>query len=748
MKTWKICLLLCLSIVLIGAKGGCNQSRTPSVTFQWPSNKGVADGSHTEPTDRSYPKPTDRPSPMNPKTADLPYHFVTAYYDYSAQTKIDDYNPDGTLSTTPVILEPAPQDGLGNAINPAVPYAGYPVYVFKKLSGPHGGPVVITDASIAQVGSYPVYSTIPLDMTVSQAYVKTNSPSYYLLEPPFNAASPPTPGTWNLYYSLFIQWPITVEAQALTTPVPALPLINTYPGGLSVFFTGVHGYRTVPHTLNSGKPFDLNTLPKENSLGANTSDNTPEQVKVVKSGYYLPYVIDNNFTQHNILTDNVVWTTDIRMDFRTAIPNSETAHLLPYGWALDAGDANSSLSVYQLKADGGSNHGTTVLGNDSQPSNSFMKIFTNNPCQYKVADKSFPKGQYRTMAYNYIKNTLMAGGGPGYPFPDPVWLQNGTFSPMQPMPGFQRNLIRWFTPFGSFNLINNTSDLFIRANGDVEIPVQANGMPYPLVVQTWTDQKYVILNNCDEPIPSSTDTYPGGEIYLAGNTYFQHAAGIMTSYKSYMFYDGDSFTHNNALTPRTPDNWLGLRGETMSAVMNWADANNTEPGGQADKPYMYAVNVHPDGTSFLEFKHANSAPVAIQSNNNGNLYNAKIYIDQDGASGYQLLVTFTCVWQQMTLQPGTNNIPIWTASTDPGQGAIVPGIKDFDSAFASQLGFGLNAFAGTGISGARGVSFDKGTPYHTATPQQNVADGPYYQFILNGALQHFNAKILVVLDLP
>jgi hypothetical protein len=193
---------------------------------------------------------------------------------------------------------------------------------------------------------------------------------------------------------------------------------------------------------------------------------------------------------------------------------------------------------------------------------------------------------------------------------------------------------------------------------------------------------------------------------------------------------------------------LGLRGETMSAVMNWADANNTEPGGQADKPYMYAVNVHPDGTSFLEFKHANSALIAIQSNNNGNLYNAKIYIDQDGASGYQLLVTFTCVWQQMTLQPGTNNAPVWKASADPGQGAIVPGIKDFDPAFASQLGFGLSAFAGTFLSGARGVSFDKGTPYHTATHQQNVANGPYYQFILNGALQHPNTKILVVLDLP
>jgi hypothetical protein len=125
--------------------------------------------------------------------------------------------------------------------------------------------------------------------------------------------------------------------------------------------------------------------------------------------------------------------------------------------------------------------------------------------------------------------------------------------------------------------------------------------------------------------------------------------------------------------------------------------------------------VHPDVTSFLKFKHANSA----QSNNNDNLYNDKIYIDKDGASGYQLLVTFTCVWQQMTLQPGNDNIPVWKASADPGHGAIVPGIKDFDPAFASQLDFGLNAFAGLVLSEARGVSFDMGTLYHTATSQQN-----------------------------
>jgi hypothetical protein len=240
-------------------------------------------------------------------------------------------------------------------------------------------------------------------------------------------------------------------------------------------------------------------------------------------------VIDNNFTQHNILTDNVVWTTDIRMDFSTAIPNGETAHLLHYGWALDAGDANSSLFVNQLDADGGRNLGTAVLGNDSQPSNSFMKIFPTIPANIKLQINSFPKANTGPWPITTLRTHFLRAAARAINSSDPVWLQNGTFSPLQPMSGFQRNLIRWYTPFGLFNLINYTSDLFIRANGNVEIPVQADGTPYPLVVQTWTDQKYVIMNNCDEPIPSSTGTYLGGEIYLAGNTYFQHAAGIITS---------------------------------------------------------------------------------------------------------------------------------------------------------------------------------------------------------------------------
>ena len=391
--------------------------------------------------------------------------------------------------------------------------------------------------------------------------------------------------------------------------------------------------------------------------------------------------------------------------------------------------------------EGGSASQVTTLADSSDPFNYWLKLISNQSVQYKTTDGSdvyFPVGAYSDLVLDHVAD-LKAAGGAGYPFPDPTWLQDGAFMPIQPAPGFQSNLIRWYTAWGAWNLLNNTSGLFVQSDGDVEIPVDASGNPIPLTTQTWLNQNYTIINNTSAPIPSSTDTYPGGEIYLAGNTYFPEQAGVMNAYRQYMIFD-----NQNQLTPRTPDNWLGLKGDTISDVMDWADAGGTEPGGQANKLYMYDVNINQNDQISFGFEISNSTAVAKQAKADvaDKLYTATVYIDNNDGKGYQNVMNFGFNWEARTLE-NVSGQPQWQSSATTG--ALVPWVN-FNVSHKQLADYGLKAQAfkaASWNSANRGEIVFDAVDWTDATLDNGGSH--YYQYQLNGTLGK-DAKVLVVMD--
>ena len=91
---------------------------------------------------------------------------------------------------------------------------------------------------------------------------------------------------------------------------------------------------------------------------------------------------------------------------------------------------------------------------------------------------------------------------------------------------------------------------------------------------------------------------------------------------------------------------------------------DTEPGGQANKPYMYSVMVDETGKVHFEFKTANSAPVAIQPAPGvaNKLYAVKIFVDSTGSGTYKHLATFNHRWQPRVLMNASPD-PVWQTST-------------------------------------------------------------------------------------
>ena len=657
-----------------------------------------------------YPNYGALPTAMNIPGGSV-YHFKTA-----------GYNPDGTDTSNPVIT-------LGTAPIDVSKYPGYTDYVFKTL----------TTGSTIQVGdkTFTVYAALPENMTVAQGFADTAS--YY----PDVPATPPAGTTWGLWNNMFLQYPTDVEAKANQAPyntaTNTLSLPQIYNAlGLN-YNDAMAQYQVIPTSLNGGNAFDLN------GISATTSSATGTSVKVIPSGssgagYYLPYVTDSSYTGHNDLTSNVVWTTDIRMNNRTAFPNGPDYHLLPYGWALDSKNCNESLSFQNLGMEGGSASSVSTLANASDPFNFWLKLISNQAVQYKTVngnDVYYPVGTYSDLVRSQVQ-ALQAAGGAGYPFPDPTWLNDGAFMPIQPSPGFQSNMIRWYTAWGAWNLLNNTSGLFVQSDGDVEIPVDASGNPIPLTTQTWLNQNYTIVNATSAPIPSSTDTYPGGEIYLAGNTYFPGQAGVMNAYRQYMIFD-----NQNQLTPRTPDNWLGLKGDTISDVMDWADAGGTEPGGQANKLYMYDVNIDQNNQISFGFEISNSTAVAKQTaaDVDGKLYDATVMIDAGDGNGYQSVMNFGFEWQARALEDVSGQ-PQWQKSSSTG--ALVPWVNfNVTHKELADLGLKAQAFKAASWDAAnRGEIVFDAVDWTDATLDNSGSY--YYQYQLNGTLNE-NAKILVML---
>lgn len=676
----------------------------------------------------SYPVYDAFPSPMN-QSGQNQYHFLYA-----------DYNADGTLTANPVVLVATPSDVLARTSSASN-------YVFKQLSDTKTRTVSISLDGGKTTQTYQVYATVPKNATVSNAWA--NTAQYY--DKPAKGST-----TWaDLWYNLTVQRPDAVEnvPSKYKTADNALLLSQIWSDEGQDYDTLMAESQAIPASLNGGEAFSLAGLPVQVSdtyINAPGGTYTP-YVKVAPLGgtdaaYYLPYLSNTTSTAptgHDDITANVLWAFDCRLAYSTAIPNGPTPHLLANGWALDGGTVNQSPFFYKLNDDGGTDSGIDVLASSIYPFNYWLKLMSNQDMQIQQPGTSgniYPFASYGDLMTAYA-NTLAS-----YPFPDrSSWLTDGVFMPYQTMPGFQSNLMRWYTPWGDWDLSNNTSGLFVRSNGDVEVPVVSEKDPQviPLVRQTWTNQNYTIVNLLDRPIPSTTDIYPGGEVYLPGNVFFPHTGGVMNLYDKYMIQDQVGYS------PRAPDTWLALAGQTMEQAVGWDDANNTEPGGQANKPYMYAIYRTADDKLSFSWKSANSVPVARQTEDlTDQVYGATVWVDI--GEGYTKLASFGASYQKRTLENtvvnGTNVCQWKTSST---YGAIVPSLTLFvDEATMSQYGLTPKAYKATSWDPtARGsIGFDNADAgWNYTTPQKNNGVD-YYQFELAGGGLPSDAKVLITLE--
>ncbi len=255
------------------------------------------------------------------------------------------------------------------------------------------------------------------------------------------------------------------------------------------------------------------------------------------SQFYVPYLPNAKSTDgtadldHKGLTENIAWNTDEYLQIGhdpNYLPVAQ--HLFQYGWAFDPHNIGQTIFWNELNntASGGPplNLLSIVPGDAGSSGNSLLwtlqgKYWCNDPLNCTTRDTARIQSELSNL--------------PGYPFSDPtLWLKNGAFAPYQPLPGFQRNLLREQTPAGDFTILNNTSGLFVRNDGSVEFPLDRNGNAYPPVVQTWDgNQQFVALNLTSGAITGTNDSYPGDEVYYIGNTWLPGQAGVITKWSYY-----------------------------------------------------------------------------------------------------------------------------------------------------------------------------------------------------------------------
>ncbi|RJR40958.1 MAG: hypothetical protein C4567_10185 [Deltaproteobacteria bacterium] len=433
----------------------------------------------------------------------------------------------------------------------------------------------------------------------------------------------------------------------------------------------------IPATLNRGRRTAVSAAaslsPYTNELAYLTQPSTDAQ-------YFIPNLC-NAAGKHNGLTEHIFWTVDAYKGQPGYQPNGPGYHLTGYGWAQESQEVNQPFAIYQLPMDGGGPCGTQLVQAAATPFNYWLQLFSN-------------QGNVKTSCYNAITGLAT------YPFPDPVWLKNGIYTHFHPMPGFQRNLLRYYTAWGSFNLLNNTSGLFVRNDGSVELPAYHNGRAYkfyPLVIQNWdATQRYTVINQTNNVIPLSLTDYPGQEKYFASNTFLPGKAGVLPAYKNYQVYD------NTGLEPRQPDLFVGLKGDSPQDVMFWDQAPTgnppvaTEPGGQANKPYMMGADSSIRGgvmTHSCRLQSANSFFVARlgKAQLQGKLYQAEIYVDPQGDGNWELVARLSYRWKPWTI----SDAGAWEASPD-NLGAGVPSISAVNPNYMNLI----NTSVGTSWSAA------------------------------------------------
>ncbi len=487
------------------------------------------------------------------------------------------------------------------------------------------------------------------------------------------------------------------------------------------------------------------------------------------SKFYLPNLCNTVDALHDGLTENVAWTVDPNYQSPFyAISNSDYtgSHLIPNGWSFIPGNIQAELVWRNIQPDGGT-EGTYYAIQQETGRNAVLDEI---------------QGSYPLMGPGNTIQSLIATPWP-FPVLPTTWLPYGIFLSYQACPGFQKNTLRKYTPWGTVTDFTNTSGVFVRNNGDVEIPyppvpgttdqVGAQS-PCPLVMQTWDgEQRFVILNLTSQVIPSTTDDYPGLEYYYMGNSYLPQMAGILQFNKNYAIDDNVQPAHM-----RASDCWLGYRGDQTEDVMNWITGNGQDPGGQGRKPYMvngaqWLVN-NPSGgliksyhvsllcsNSFFQILIPDAQAV-------NTMYTATLYVDPRQGTYYpvcSLSYTYQTGYSGQVNGSGTT----WTTSAPAGQGSWVPQAQwlcnssagfppgwvvntvtaaNIDGSTYTQMSLQAPAFSGTDpsgsgditltcnvgqwlpnpVSGINEINWTYGANYNST----NAIGGPVYSFNLGG----------------
>ena len=375
-------------------------------------------------------------------------------------------------------------------------------------------------------------------------------------------------------------------------------------------YSSVPDYMTIASAyksknINSGNASTIST-----ASGDKTSiySGDPIQLALNEEGseYYIPNL--PNTAGHNGLTENVAWTVDPYANISTYTPSS--THGPQHGWAFDSEKLQFAITWNKLDSTGGNDSGSVTL-QDSTSDHLIDSI----------------KGTYDP---NQISPLIDSS----YPFPDPTtWLKEGAFVNYQPIPGFQVNFLRTYTPWGAWTLLQNTCGLFVRKGGGVELPLDSTNTPYPLVAQTWDSQQFTVLNLTDGPVPATNDQYPGDEKYYMGNTYLPGEAGVVTKWLHY-----PSNPMANQPDERDSDGWLGFKNDKQEDVMAWNDAGG-DLGGQGRKPYMIGAAEYSFSPP-LKFRveHSNSFWYnrVSDSSSHDNMYKISYYVDPGSGTYYKL----------------------------------------------------------------------------------------------------------------
>ncbi len=439
--------------------------------------------------------------------------------------------------------------------------------------------------------------------------------------------------------------------------------------------------RTAP--INGGAPSTLGVSPV--SCAYSTSEPAYLATGSEDSLHFLPNLpngrsADGTYLDRLGLTENVAWTINPYV-FTLYQPEAGVTQQFSRGWATPSTTAGEDVSWNKLKVDGKGNQmpdnpatGPLLLYSPTNKAtaNLLLETIDLKTFQPKVDEL------LTTLSLSYLNadSTVQRS---------PTWLKQGAFVSYQAMPGFQRNLIRNYTPTGAFTLAENTSDLFVRAGGGIEIPavLQSVGgtstamQPYPLVAQTWVDQTFALLNHLPDAVPSTQDQYPGEEAYYLGNTFLPGKAGVITNWLHYPKMVA------GIPDERDSDSWLGLAGDTPWDVMAWNtgegttfrnDLNWPELGAQVRKPYMFGASVQVKSDSDpatlwkLRLEHSNSFwwyQVAADdpSLGKGKMYQATLCVDPGGGHGYVPIARIWYEWQKWSFTY-TELSPHHTTPTD------------------------------------------------------------------------------------